>query len=373
MASIMRRPRSDGTTAWRVQYRDPGNRTPTGATFDDYDTAERFSDLVDRLGGPAARRILERSEHGDTSPTLTAALADYLARSHDITDGTKDDYERIFDRSTITERLGELPVSTITDDDVHAWLAHRSSMISEQTGAGLSAKTIHNEHGILSTVLQHAVTRGWATGNPAKGVRLPRLDPADPLEITRAQYEAIHKAMDPDYQALVEFLAVTGVRWGEVTALQWRDITTGAPPRVTVRRAWKKGQKGAWRVEGLPKSDASHRSFTVPQKLVDKLGDRGPKGGLVFPNKAGTAITHSNFHQRKWVRACEAAKVMDPRPRIHDLRGYFASVMLAAGVPIHVVSRRLGHQNIGTTVRVYGHLTRDAQHAGLDDMEAMLL
>lgn len=373
MASLSRRKRADGTTAWRVQYRDPGNHVPTTATFDDLDKAEEFSDLVDRLGGPAARRILIRSEQGATSPTLNAALEDYLERSHDITAGTADDYKRIFTRSTIGERMGDLPVTTISDDDVHAWLKHRSTMISEQTGGGLSAKTIRNEHGILSTVLAHAVKRGWSVSNPAKGVRLPKLSPSDPLIITRLEYEAIHSKMEKRYQPLVEFLAVTGVRWGEVTALQWRDITDGDPPRVTVRRAWKKGQKGAWRVEGLPKTDASHRSFTVPQKLVDKLGDRGKPSELVFPNRAGTAITHSNFHQRKWIQACKAAEVVDPRPRIHDLRGFYASQMLAAGVPIHVVSRRLGHENIGTTVRVYAHLTLEAQHAGLDDMEALLI
>jgi len=348
MASLSRRRRRDGTTAWRVQYRDPGNPTPTTATFDDLDAAERFSDLVDRLGGPAARRQLERLEQGDSSPTLTAALEDYLTRSHDITPGTADDYKRIFERSTITEQMGSLPVSVVTDDDVHAWLRHRSTMISKQTGGGLSPKTIRNEHGILSTVLEHAVKRGWATTNPAKGVRLPKLNPADPLIITRDQYEAIHGKMEKRYQPLVEFLAVTGVRWGEVTALQWR-------------------------VEGLPKSHASHRSFTVPQKLIDKLGDRGKSGDLVFPNRAGTAVTHSNFHQRKWIKACKAAGVMDPRPRIHDLRGFFVSQMLAAGVPLHVVSKRIGHTDVAFTVRVYSHLTLEAQHAGLDDMEALLI
>lgn len=373
MASISRRPRRNGTTAWRVQYRDPGNPIPTTATFDTYDKAEQFSDLVDRLGGPAARRQLARAEQGDASPTLNAALDDYLARSHDITDGTRDDYKRIFERSTIRDRLGDLPVTLVTDDDIHGWVKHRSTMVSEQTGGGLSPKTIKNEHGLLSTVLEHAVSRGWALSNPARGVRLPKLKTSDPLVLTREQFQAIHSKIDPDYRAFVEFLAATGVRWGEATALQWRDISDGGPPRVTIRRAWKKGQKGAWTVAGLPKTDASHRTFTIPQKLLDKLGDRGKASELVFPNKAGTAITHSNFHQRKWVRACEAAKVTDPRPTIQDLRHYFASVMLAAGVPIHVVSKRLGHESITTTVNVYAFLTPEMQAAGLEDMEAMLL
>lgn len=374
MASISRRPRKDGTTAWRVQYRDPGNPAPTTATFDSHDAAEQFADMVDRLGGPAARRQLARLEQGGpTGHTLSEVLDDYIARHRKLTPGTTDDYRRILTRSGITEALGHIPVHLIVDDDVEDWVTARASTISDVTGEQISPKTVKNEHGVLSTILNHAVKRGWANTNPARGIELPDIPPAEPLVLTREQYTAIHAHMDPAYQPLVEFLAVTGARWGEATALQWRDITTGTPPRLSIRRAWKKGKAGGWRVEGLPKTVSSYRSFTVPQKLVDKFGPRRTPNSLVFPNKAGTAITHSNFHQRKWVRACEAAGVTDPRPTIHDLRHYFASILLAAGVPIHVVAERLGHDDIRTTVKIYAFLTPEAQAAGLEDMEAMIL
>ncbi|MFC0673495.1 tyrosine-type recombinase/integrase [Brachybacterium hainanense] len=373
MASISRRARKDGTTAWRVAYRDPGNPTPTSATFDTHEAADRFATMVDRLGGPAARRQLARLEDGSDGHTLAEVLEDYAARHRKLTPGTVDEYRRILTRSGLAEALGGIPVDLIVDDDVEAWVSARAGTISEETGDRIAPKTIKNEHGLLSTLLGHAVTRGWARSNPARGIELPEIELADPLVLTREQYEAIHQAMDPDYQALVQVLGSTGIRWGEATALQWRDITPGTPPQMVVRRAWKRGQKGAWRVEGLPKSKRSRRKFSIPQKLVDTLPDRGAPGALVFPNREGGAIAHSNFHQRKWVRACEAAGVTDPRPRIHDLRHYFASVMLAAGVPIHVVSERMGHDDISTTVKLYAFLTPEAQAAGLDDMEAMLI
>ena len=52
---------------------------------------------------------------------------------------------------------------------------------------------------------------------------------------------------------------------------------------------------------------------------------------------------------------------LEPRPRIHDLRHSHASILLGAGVPIHVVQVRLGHESIKTTVDTYGHLLPDAQ------------
>lgn len=373
MASIRRRTRTDGSTAWRVEgYRPTGART--SLTFETHSAALDHAALVDRLGWEAARAILARREGTtSTAPTLPEVLQDYLSRAHDITEGTRDDYVRILDRSGIAEHMGALPVDLITEDDIHAWINTRKNTPSAITGRQISAKTIANEHGLLSTLLSHAVSRGWRTDNPARGIRLPEQRRREMLILTPDQYAAIHAHMDPAYQPLIEFLAVTGARWGEATALQWGDINTRtSPPRVTISRAWKKGKQGEWATIGFPKTAAGNRSFTVPVRLIDRLGKPGKRTDLVFTNSAGKVVTHSNFHQRQWVPACEAAGVVDPRPRIHDLRHFMASTLLASGVPIHAVSRRLGHEKISTTVDVYGHLTPDAQVAGLDTMGGVL-
>lgn len=370
MAFISRRTRADGTVAWRVQGRETGARQTTTITFDTEDDAIRHLDAVDRLGFTAARKLLERHESGDANgPTLAKVLDDYNARAHDVSEGTKDDYRRILDRSGLTRALGDLPVSFITEDDVHAWISARRTTPSETTGKPVSPKTIRNEHGVLSTILQHAVSRGWTDKNVAKGLRLPENRRTEMLVLTDQQYAAIHAHMDPDYQPFLEFLAVTGARWGEATALQWGDINARtSPPRVTINRAWKKGVAGEWSVIGVPKTSAGNRTFTIPQRLVERLGVPGARGELVFTGKTGKPIQHTNFHARKWIPACEAAGVVDPRPRIHDLRHWMASTLLAAGVPIHAISRRLGHESIGTTVGTYGFLTPDMQVAGLDRM-----
>lgn len=373
MASLNRRTRRDGTHSWRVEGRtDEG--TTTSLTFATEDEALDHLRVVDRLGWDAARKYLERTEgHATTAPPLAEVLEDYVRRAHDITEGTADDYRRVLDRSGINARIGDLPVDLITEDDVHDWINYRRSMESKRTGRGIAPKTIANEHGVLSTLIEHAVRRGWARSNPAKGVRLPEKRKAEMLVLSNEQYAAIHAAMDDAYKPFVEFLAVTGVRWGEATALQWGDINTRTtPPRVTINRAWKKGKAGAWQVEGFPKTSAGSRSFTIPQRLVERLGTPGKRGDLVFQGATGKPLQHTNFHARKWVPACEDAGVMDPRPTIHDLRHYMASTLLAAGVPIHAISRRLGHERISTTVDTYGFLTPEAQVAGLDTMDAVL-
>lgn len=373
MASIQRRLMKDNRPSFRVQFRIDGHST--SESFDTYDEAERFGDLVDRLGGAAARRKLERSNGSLTAdgPTLNNVLEDYIKRARHTTEGTRDDYRRIFTRSGIADHMGDMPVRSIVDDDVQEWLDYRTTTPSDLTGDVVSPKTLRNEHGLLSTVLAHAVERGWADSNEAKGARLPAKVKPDMFVMTDDQYRAIHDAMDPDYQPLVEFLAVTGARWGEATALQWRDINAKAsPPLVTIRRAWKKGKAGGWHVAGMPKSSAGYRTFTVPARLIQRLGTPGKPDALVFPNKTGGPIAHTNFHARKWRRACDTAGVTDPYPKIHDLRHYCVSTLLSAGVPIHAVSRRIGHTSITTTVNVYGYMTPDMQVAGLDTMEAII-
>jgi site-specific recombinase XerD len=71
-------------------------------------------------------------------------------------------------------------------------------------------------------------------------------------------------------------------------------------------------------------------------------------------------IQHRTFWSDIWKPALNAADLDEPHPRIHDLRHSYASRLLGAGVPIHVVQRLLGHESIQTTVDTYSHLMPDA-------------
>ena len=101
-------------------------------------------------------------------------MDDYLAQAPDITPGSGRGYKRILARSGITDTLGLIPVDLIDKRDIEAWVHRRSTAISDVTDRAVSPKTLRNEHGLLSTLLEHAASRGWRAGNPAKGVRLPR-------------------------------------------------------------------------------------------------------------------------------------------------------------------------------------------------------
>lgn len=363
MATIETKQRADGTTAYRVRYRLRPGANPTVDTFNTAGEATDYAALVDRIGGEAAR-LKRTAALGASTTSLTDTLDSYLLSAPDISPATGSEYRRILARSGITDTLGRLPVDLIDREDIEKWVRARSKAVS--------AKTLRNEHGLLSTLLTHALERGHIPLNPAKGVRLPRVDRAELEILTDQELLALHDAMHDRYKPLVWLLAATGLRWGEATALAWRDI---GEDQITVRQAWKHDAEGHKRILGQPKTQKGRRRIETTPAVIESLGKRGKADDHVFTNTRGGPVVYHTFHKSHWKPACAAAG-LDPAPTIHGLRHFAASYMLAQGADIFEVSRALGHADIATTTGVYGHLvpsrTRPtAVHAArLDELRA---
>lgn len=365
MASIDARTRKNGTTAWTVRFRIDGKQARE--VFDTARDAKQFAALVDRIGGKAAREKRDAATW-DQKPTFAEAFESYKHHARDLSVGTAWDYETSLTRCGAMRRFGAVPVDLITHADVEAWAAERVTYISPLTKKPLSAKTLKNEISIISAVFGHAIEMRWISENPAHRTRLPRVRKPPIRVLSDDEYSAILAHTREDFQPLVRFLATTGMRWGEATALQWRDLKQVSPGvwQVTVQRAWKRGVKSS-RDLGIAKTSSSHRTITIPASLVALLGEPGKPTGFIFTGVRGGHLYHNWFLVNIWKPALMRSGVEDVT--IHDLRHYCASVLLAAGVPMHTVSKRLGHSTIKTTVDTYSFLTSDMQVAGMDTME----
>lgn len=350
MASISTKQRANGTTAYRVQFRPRPGGPPTVETFDTAEQAAYFASMVDRIGGEAAK-AKRAAAHVTTAPTLVSVLDDYIAAAPDITPATASEYRRVLARSGLADTLGVLAVDLIDRRDVETWVQTRAGAVSDRTGRPVSPKTLRNEHGLLSTLLAHAVSRGWIAANAAKGVRLPRRSNHELEILTDAQFIALHREMTDRYKPLVWLLGATGLRWGEATALQWKHIGEST---IRVEQAWKHDE-GHGRTLGAPKTRKAYRTVETLPAVIASLGERGAPTAYVFTNGAGRPVLHSTFTSSHWDPACKRAK-LDPRPTIHGLRHFAASHMLAQGADIFEVSRALGHESVATTSNVYGHL-----------------
>lgn len=367
MASLRTRTRGDGTQAHQVLHRVDGIQT--GDTFDDLAVARQFKTYLD--GGVSrdeAMRLLGQAQaRGDAGPVLLDDFVEaYIEHLTGVTDGTRDGYRGIYRRAW-QPRLGKLPLDALTRDRVALVvneLAATRITVGKSKGRTLSHKTIANAHGLLSAVLEEAVEQGLLPKNPSKGMRLPRgaHDKVEPTFLTRAEFEQLHAATKAAYRPLVLTLAGTGLRWGEATALPVANVDLNACT-LRVTQAWKTGTKGRQWVLGTPKTQRSRRTVSLPQGVVEALAPliegRAPDD-LVFVNGRGNPVRPQAFHTNVWAPAIDGAGLAR-RPRIHDLRHSHASWLIAAGVHLGVISRRLGHEDIRTTMNVYGHLMPDLQ------------
>ena len=369
MGSIRTRSRSDGSTYWQVSFRHDNKQT--SESFDSAAKAERWNRLLKQVGPEQARALLKRPTAKDV-PTLSEWLTHHLEHATGITAGTRGEYERLAARSW-QPTLGDFPIDMIEKDQVRLWvLAY---------GEKKSPKTVANAQGLLSTVFASAIEKGYRPDNPAKGVGLPDALREEMVFLTTGEFARLLSYIPLQWHPLVETIAGTGMRWGEVTALMWRNVDLDATdiegrpaPHLWVRQAWKRGEHGS-RELGTPKTKRSRRQISLTPAIVNSLRPlRGDPGDLVFRAKRGGKLHHQVWHPRVWTPAVsrfagdvydEAGKLVKKgtgkRPRIHDLRHSHVAWLAAGGAMPGEIQHRLGHESIKTTMDVYGHLFPGSQ------------
>lgn len=357
--------RKDGSIVYRVNFRLRPGGNPTSETFDDIEQAWKFSELVDRVGGEAARKIRDASDRaGKTLPTVREMLERHLKRLEgSATPGTIADYRRVANR-TWMDHLGDLPIDQVTSDMVAEWVAWQRRQKTRR-GTKYSSKSIKNAHAILSAVYQVEISQRnpLVKYNPAKGIALPSDDETEEMTIiTPNDFVAIIGQIPERWRSLTALLYGTGMRWGEATALTAADFDLDAtPPTVRVSRAWKQGE-GSERYLGAPKSKRGRRTIHLPNELVGMMREKVeavPKGKLWRALNGEDNLSSNYFRRHVWLPALKKSG-LSIRPRIYDLRHSHASWLLANGEPVHVVQRRLGHEDARTTLNVYAHLMPDA-------------
>lgn len=252
----------------------------------------------------------------------------------------------------------------------------RTSGRRRRTG-GLSESTVHAVHVLIGKVLTYAVETGALASSPV--TRLPRdsrpkaqaPDPAKLKVWTREQTARFLAATATDDLAPLWRLAIdSGMRRGELAALRWDDVDLDAGA-VTVRR--NRVTIGYEVSEGTPKTRQGQRSIHLAPETVTALrahrkaqAERqlawGPawadRDGLVFTREDGSPMHPQTigWHLRQASRAAGL-----PPIGVHGLRHTSATLGLAAGVPLKVMSERLGHSSTTVTADLYQHVVPGMQ------------
>jgi len=301
----------------------------------------------------------------DRSQTVDEYLRDWLSSkvANGLRATTERSYRMHIDRY-ISPAIGGVRLRDVRPPHVERVL--RFAATPKATGKTPGPATIRRIHATMRSAFASAKRQRYLPYNPAVDVELPkasrpRVQPWEPGELGRFLDQA---ARDP-LSALFEVAAFTGLRRGELLGLQWEDVDVERS-RLTVRRQIVqlghetrvgpvKTSSGQDRVVDLDAATVAallaHRLRQEQYRTV--MGAGWVESGHVFTREDGSTLD-PHWVTKRFREVCVQAGV---RPiRLHDLRHGQASLMLAAGVPMAVVSKRLGHSSLAITSDTYSHL-----------------
>lgn len=266
----------------------------------------------------------------------------------------------------ITPYFGTWKLRSLTTEDVEGFKAH----LAEQ---GVSAATAGKYLLTLKMLLKTAVVWGYLQANPAEYVKRPRHTRPEMSILTPRELERLIQATDARYRCLMMCAAYTGMRQGELLALQWPDVEF-ASNRIFVCRTLQRGNFYE------PKSASSRRNVSIPAPLVEALKEHQLRQAveleqneleLVFPNDNGEPLSASTVIHRVFEPALKRAELR--RVRFHDLRHSFASALVSSGQNIKWIQKQLGHSSIQITMDVYSHLLPEVERDAPAKIEAALI
>ncbi|MFC6017754.1 tyrosine-type recombinase/integrase [Plantactinospora solaniradicis] len=250
-------------------------------------------------------------------------------------------------KTHIIPELGDASLVSITPLAVQQFVS--------RLGKRRSAKTVHNVHGVLHTIMAGAVAERLVRVNPCAGTRLPRGTAQEMKFLTEPEAQRLVLAVPEHYRPLVVTALGTGLRWAELAGLRVGRVDVLAAT-LRVEETMSELAGAAELVFGPPKSARSRRTVSLPsevqQALIGLTANRKPDE-LVFRTTTGQPMRVRNF-RRVWLAAVARAGVEGLR--FHDLRHTHVAWLISGKATLTAIQHRLGHASITVTSDRYGHL-----------------
>ncbi|BCJ26873.1 tyrosine-type recombinase/integrase [Actinocatenispora sera] len=347
---------------FQVRYPGPDGRMRNGAeTYPTRPLALRALAIVE---GQVARGEWIDPERGKV---LLRDYADrWIAQRPKLRPRTVDLYRWLLGKH-IAPYLGGVPLSKLSTAMVREWRA-------ELLGKGVSASMAAKAYRLLRAVLMTAVNEDNIL--PRNPCRIPGADAEDPAERPTLNVTEVYDlaAEMPDrFFALVLLATFASLRYGEVTALQRRDLDLSVRT-VRVRQAFVERSGGV--LLGPPKSRAGLRTVSIPASLVpelrrhlaDYVGD--DPDAWVFTGPKGAVLKRSNFNKvTAWKEA--VTKIGKPGLHFHDLRHTGNTLAASSGASTRDLMARMGHDSMNAAL-IYQHATSEADRAIADALDRKL-
>jgi integrase len=281
-------------------------------------------------------------------------------------------------RTYLTPVLGTTLLTKLQPVAISTAYARMLSSGRRKGGGGLSRRSVHHCHRILSQALQQAVRWRMLSCNPCNDVDPPRIERLT-LKVwdVATMAEALECARSLRIFMPMLLAGLLGLRRGEIAALRWRQVDLDAA-QVAVVESFEQTRQGM-RLKA-PKSGRG-RKVALPVRVVAelrawrmkqaqellKLGIRLNDDCFVCAGEDGQPLQPQSL-THAWHRFLARTKL--PRVRFHDLRHSHATHMLASGVHPKIASERLGHATVGLTLDTYSHVIPGMQEDAVTRIDA---
>jgi integrase len=355
--------RRRGERSWEIKF-DLGTDPASGKPLTRYHSfkgtkREAEAELI-RLKADA-----NRGEYIDPSKT---SLSEFLDRweawaATQVSAKTLERYKELL-KHHVRPHLGSMrlqKLKTVNFAELYGRLQR-----AKPEGAGLAPRTVGHVHRLLHRVYVNAVKWGLCANNPVSAAEPPRVQQTEIEILAPDEIKEVLQGLRgrPIYPLTIVALA-TGMRRGEIVALRWSDIDLDAG-RIRVERSLE--QTNAGLAFKSPKTKAGRRSVSIPASIVAELRQhwreqqvhrlalglgKSSTDDLAFPRPDGSAWPPDSL-TADWARSVRLLKL--PPVTLHALRHTHVSQLIAAGLDVVTVSRRIGHANPTVTLRVYAHL-----------------
>lgn len=360
MASIEKRLR-DGNTTWLARWRDLDGKQRK-RSFPRKLDAQRFLATVEA--------DLVRGTYVD--PNDKTIFRDYAEawRAAQVHRPTTRAHVETNLRRNVYPYFGDRRMASIRPSEVQAWVSKLSTAPN-----ALSASTVQVVHGIVASIFKAAIRDRKVASSPCEGTRLPRKLPREVVPLDTAVVETLIEKIAARYRALVVLGAGTGMRQGECFGLTLDRIDLTRRTLRVDRQLVLMPAKPAFLAP--PKTSASHRTIPLPRVVAEELAEHVRQfptthpDGLVFTDDDGRALRRTAFSRLVW-RPLVAVAGAPHGTGFHDLRHYFASLLIRHGESVKTVQNRLGHATAAETLDTYSHLWPDSDDRTREAVDSVL-
>jgi integrase len=376
--------RKRGERSWELKF-DVGRDPTTGKRLSRYHAFKGTK----REAQVELTRLLSQANEGTYIDPEKTTVAEFLDRwerdwaSNNVSPKTVERYRGIIAKQ-IRPHLGHVQIQKLRPANLNELytklLREGRGTGGEEEAAGLSPRTVGHVHRVLHRALGHAAQWGLVQRNVAGLVSPPRVNSTEIEILLEGNIKSVLDKLRGRSLYIVAVLGLTtGMRRGEMLALRWQDIDF-VRGRLRVERSLEQTKAGGLRFK-VPKTKSGRRTIAIPTSVIVELRlhrkaqqerrlglglGKLPDDALVLATWNGEPRT-PNALSKDW---SETMADMGLKITLHALRHTHASQLIAAGMDVLTISRRLGHASATITLGVYGHLFANTDDRAAEIIEA---